>query len=98
MPATKATKRFLDTSVLRPMLHGASAYKRYLQEQLGNDPCYISQYVMMEFRRSFILNIVAFYFVLELPAVETVGDALRRLFVVDDVARGREKDFHLRKP
>ena len=77
MTAAKTQKRFLDTSVLRPMLHGSAAYKRHLEEQMGSDPCYISQYVMMEFRRSFIMSLVAFYFYLELPTIKTVGDALQ---------------------
>jgi hypothetical protein len=70
-------KRFLDTSVVRPMVHGTRAYREHLEAELGAAPCYLSQYVLMEFRRSFILNLVSFYFVLDLPTVTTIGEAMQ---------------------
>lgn len=63
--------------MLRPLLHGSHAYRRYFAEQLGDDPCYVSRYVLMEYRRSFIQSLIGFYFYLELPTVETVGDAFQ---------------------
>ncbi len=71
------TKHFLDTSIVRPLLHGTTAYKAYFAKVYGDDPCYVSQYVMMEFRRGFLLPLVGFYFCLTLPTIVTVGDALK---------------------
>jgi len=70
------TKHFLDTSVVRPLLHGTTAYKAYFAKVFGDDPCDISQYVLMEFRRGFLLPLVGFYFYLTMPTIETIGDAL----------------------
>lgn len=67
---------FLDTSVLRPFLLGTKAFKSYFEEQFRNGHVYISLYVLMEFRRSFIKNVINFYFVLMLDTMETAGDAI----------------------
>jgi hypothetical protein len=69
-------KHFLDTSVARPMLLGTKAYRRYFSQQFGEDPCYVVPYVQMEFRRSYLRNLINFYFVLDLPTIPTYGDAL----------------------
>lgn len=75
MPGAADTKHFLDTSVVRPLIHGTEAYKRHLQAQLDSRRCYVSDYVLMEFRRSFVCSLIGFYFYLELPTIQTVGDA-----------------------
>ena len=69
-------KRFLDTSVLRPVLLGSAAYKQYFESQFRNDRRYVSKYVLMEFKRSYISKILNFYFVLDMPYMEMVGDAI----------------------
>lgn len=69
-------KHFLDSSVVRPMFHGAEVYKQYFKEHFRNDRLYISNYVQMEFLRSFIVPILGFYFILDLPNVRTISDAL----------------------
>jgi len=72
----KKEKHFLDTSVLRPLLAGTKAYKKYFEEQFKDGRRYTSQYVLMEFKRSYIRNILNFYFVLNMPSIETAGDAI----------------------
>ena len=68
-------EHFLDTSVAHPMLLGTTAYKRYFASQFGDDPCYISKYVQMEFKRTYLTNVIALYFTLDLPTMQTIGDA-----------------------
>ena len=72
----KKEKHFLDTSVLRPLLAGTKAYKKYFEEQFKNGRQYTSPYVLMEFKRSYIRNILNFYLVLDMPSIETAGDAI----------------------
>ena len=69
-------KHFLDSSVVRPLLLGSEAYKRYFKDYFGEDRIYVSNYIQMEFLRSFILPILNFYFILDLPNVDTISDAL----------------------
>jgi len=75
--ATREEKHFLDTSVVRPMLVGTRQYKAYFADFFGDNLCYINQYVQMEFKRSYLSNAIAFYFILHLDTVPTIGDALR---------------------
>jgi hypothetical protein len=72
----KKEKYFLDTSVLRPLLAGTKAYKKYVEEQFKNGQQYTSPYVLMEFKRSYIRNILNFYLVLDMPSIESAGDAI----------------------
>lgn len=69
-------KHFLDSSVMRPMLLASEVYRKYFKEHFGNDRLYISNYVQMEFLRSFILPILNFYFILDMPNIKTISDAL----------------------
>jgi len=66
---------FLDTSVARPVILGSSRYKRYFKEHFGNERLCVSEYVQMEFMRSWVSIILDFYFLLDMPGVETIGDA-----------------------
>jgi len=68
-------KHFLDTSVARPMLLGSRPYKEYFDSYFGSDSLYISTYVKMEFRRSFLLNLINFFFVLDMPTTRAIDDA-----------------------
>ena len=77
MVDTVPEKHFLDTSVVRPILLGSAPYRRYFEDQFRDNPLYISKYVQMEFKRSYLCPILDFYFVLHMPAVETVGDAFQ---------------------
>lgn len=70
-----SSKHFLDTSVLRPMLLGSRIYREYFSDQFGQDNLYISRYVKMEFRRSFIKALIDFYFMLDMPQMRTIDDA-----------------------
>ena len=66
---------FLDTSVMRSLLLSTQVYQQYLQSQLTNQELYISNYVQMEIKRSYLINIISFYFVLNLNGINTIGDA-----------------------
>jgi hypothetical protein len=67
---------FLDTSVLRSLLLGTETYRNYLQQALDSRSPHVSNYVQMEMRRSFLINIIAFYFIFSLEAIPTLNDAI----------------------
>lgn len=69
-------QHFLDTSVARSLLLGTQAYKQYWQSQFNEQPLYISNYVQMEMKRSYLMNIISFYFILRLETINNIGDAL----------------------
>src|SRR6202035_4174148 len=69
-------KHFLDTSVARPLLLASAEYRQYLANQFPVDSRYISIYVQMEIRRSFIRAIVSFCGLLEIPSIHSIDDAL----------------------
>lgn len=70
-------KHFLDTSVARSLLTGTAAYKSYLNSELGNERRYVTSFVPMEVRRSFLDAAINFYFTLEMPSILNVDDALK---------------------
>ncbi|MCP4349295.1 MAG: hypothetical protein GY795_27760 [Desulfobacterales bacterium] len=72
---TSYTGHFLDTSVARPLILGSNRYKRFFKECFGSEALYISEYVRMEFMRSWVSSVLDFYFLLDMPGVETIGDA-----------------------
>ena len=76
MEETPIPRHFLDSSVARPMLFGTRAYKQYFASRFGNHPRYISAYVQMELKRSYLRNVVDFYFTLHLPTLQTINDAI----------------------
>lgn len=57
------------------MLLGTRAYQRYFRGQFARGSCYVSVYVQMEIKRSYLRNIISFYSVLEMSGIETVDDA-----------------------
>ncbi|WP_414755624.1 hypothetical protein [Anabaena sp. CCY 9910] len=67
---------FLDTSVLRSLLLGTQVYKQYFKSQFTDQPLYISNYVQMEMKRSYLINLISFYFVLRLETINNIGDAI----------------------
>lgn len=67
---------FLDSSVVRPMLLGSYAYRQYFQAQFQDARCSVSPYVLMEVYRSYLRNLIEFYFTLKLPQILTLSDAL----------------------
>jgi hypothetical protein len=69
-------KHYLDSSIARPMLWGSSIYKEHLKKQFSGDKCYVNSYVQMELRRSFLRNVINFYFLLDMPEVPTLNDAI----------------------
>jgi hypothetical protein len=75
-PHNVREKHFLDTSVLRPLLLGSTAYRQHLSGLFPANSRYISIYVQMEMRRSFIRSLVAFYSVLQMPTVFSIQDAI----------------------
>ncbi len=76
MKDKSVSEHFLDTSVARSLLLGTQAYKQYFNSQFGDQPLYISNYVQMEMRRSYLINLISFYFVLRLDTINNIGDAL----------------------
>jgi hypothetical protein len=73
---SKKTKRFLDTSVARPIIVGSSRYRQYFDDAFKDSELYTSPYVRMEFRRSYIVSAIGFYFVLDMDTTLTIADAL----------------------
>ena len=69
-------KHFLDSSVTQPMLFGSEVYREYFKKHFGDERLYISNYVQMEFLRSFVIPLLNFYFTLDLPNIRTISDAL----------------------
>ncbi len=55
---------------------GARAYRDYFHDELGGSSAFISIYIQMEMRRSFLRNVISFYSTLELPRISTIGDAV----------------------
>ena len=69
-------EHFLDTSVARSKLLGTLAYKQYFESQFADQPLYISNYVQMEIKRSYLINLISFYFVLHLETINNIVDAI----------------------
>ena len=59
------------------MLVGTRQYKAYFADEFGDNICYINKYVQMEFKRSYLCNVIAFYFYLRLDTIPTIGEALK---------------------
>jgi hypothetical protein len=75
MDGTPIPRHFLDSSVARPILLGTQAYKQYFASQFGDNPRYISTYVQMELKRSYLCNVIDFYFTLHMHTLQTIHDA-----------------------
>jgi hypothetical protein len=69
-------EHLLDSSVVRPMLLGTRAYQQYFATQFQDQACYISPYIQMEMYRSYLRNVIEFYFTLRLTTIESFSDAL----------------------
>jgi hypothetical protein len=69
-------EHFLDTSVVRSLLLATPIYQNYLSSLLSNQKLYISNYVQMEIKRSYLMNLISFYFILRLDAIRTIGEAI----------------------
>jgi hypothetical protein len=67
---------FLETTVVRSMLLSSQAYQQYFSAQFDGKACYVSAYVQMEIKRSYVRNAIKFYFLLRLQTVTSIGDAL----------------------
>ncbi|NJM21772.1 MAG: hypothetical protein HC874_32035 [Richelia sp. SL_2_1] len=76
MEELSTQEHFLDTSVARSLLLATQAYKQYFDSQFGEQPLYISNYVQMEIKRSYLINLISFYFVLRLETINSIGDAI----------------------
>lgn len=70
-------KHFLDSSIVQPILFSPIKVKDYYQSKINYNSTYLSDYVIMEIRRSYLMNVLYFYFMLKLPAIETVGEGLK---------------------
>ncbi|MBP5974482.1 hypothetical protein HW132_17540 [Brasilonema sp. CT11] len=69
-------ERFLDTSVTRSLLLSTQTYKQYFESQFTDQQLYISNYIQMEIKRSYLINLISFYFVLRLETINNIGDAI----------------------
>lgn len=76
MQTGTSLEHFLDASVARPILLGTQAYQRYFEAQFEDRLRYISPFVRMELTPSYLRNIIKFYFLLRLPTIDTISDAL----------------------
>ncbi|MBR8838604.1 MAG: hypothetical protein DSM106950_32540 [Stigonema ocellatum SAG 48.90 = DSM 106950] len=76
MEDKSAQEHFLDTSVARSKLLATQTYKQYFELQFADQPLYISNYVQMEIRRSYLINLISFYFVLRLETINSISDAI----------------------
>lgn len=67
---------YFDTSVARLAILGTSRYKEYLE--LSHRPAlsFVSDFILMEFRRGFLAHAIAFYLSLFRKDLASVGDAL----------------------
>lgn len=76
MEEKSGQEHFLDTSVARSLLLGTQTYKQYFESQFTDQPLSISNYVQMEIKRSYLINLISFYFVLRLETINNIGDAI----------------------
>lgn len=77
MQSAEDTKHFLDTTIVRSRLHGTTRTKAYLESEFGNKPLYVSNYVLMEYRRGYLAYVISFYSALSFPTYDTVGDVIK---------------------
>lgn len=68
-------KHFLDTTVLRALLTSEKKVKDYYTSCLTGQK-YICKYIRMEYFRGFIANCIQFYFLLTMPSVGTLAEAI----------------------
>ena len=66
---------YLETTILRSRLIGHSSIRHFLAEKLKNQTRITSEFVRMEFNRSFICNLIEFYF--NLQNQNSIDDAIR---------------------
>lgn len=76
MDDSSIPQHFLDTSVLRSLLLSTQVYKQYFESRFTDQQLYISNYVQMEMKRSYLINLISFYFVLRLETINNIGDAI----------------------
>ena len=76
MQPTATPKYFLDTSVARPIVLGTKKYQEYFSTVFQNSTKYISPFVEMEFRRSFICTVIDAYFIFKLTQIDDFGDLI----------------------
>lgn len=69
-------EHFLDTSVARSLILATKVYQKYFKSKLNNKNLYISNYVQIELKRSYLINLISFYFILRLDNINSIGDAI----------------------
>ncbi|MEM7078983.1 MAG: hypothetical protein AAF513_10180 [Pseudomonadota bacterium] len=65
---------FLDSSLVQPILVSSHLYRQYLINTFQENQPYISNYAQMEVKRSLLVPLIDFYFVLSMPFIQTVSD------------------------
>ncbi len=77
MENTGVSKHFLDTTIVRSQLHGTTRTREYFKAEFGDSPLYISDYVLMEYRRGYLSYVISFYSALSFPTYNTVADVIK---------------------
>jgi hypothetical protein len=96
MQSAEDTKHFLDTTIVRSRFHGATRTKAYLESEFGNKPLYVSDYVLMEYRRGYLSHVISFYSALSFPIYDTVGDVISIFRVYPKTPRISSRTQYLR--
>ncbi len=73
---TSEQEHFLDTSVARSLMLATHIYQQYFKSKFNNKNIYISNYVQMEIKRGYLINLISFYFILRLDTINSIGDAI----------------------
>jgi hypothetical protein len=74
--------------VTRQLLHGTSAYKRFLTEELRPRPHYVSRYIRKEYIAGLVIPAIDLYFILSRREIATLNDAItlmRERFSIRDM-------------
>ncbi len=73
---TNKTNYFLDTTVFRSFFLSSNVYKKYIKTNITINSSFFSKFVLMEFTRSYVANLINFYFLLDNPEILSLGDAI----------------------
>jgi len=68
---------YLDTSIIHRHLFGTSLYQKYLNKEFKGNKLHVTNYILMEFRRGFLINLIEFYYTLNLNTIYSADDALK---------------------
>lgn len=58
------------------MLRGSTRYRKYFENEFGTEPLYISKFVLMEYKRGLLYDLVEFCVSLKHDGIKTLSDAI----------------------